>query len=396
MYFLNDRKRLIIFLALLIVAVAGVVLIVLRREPSPAAVRVRAEDLLVISSGTISDSLDDTLKERGLPDADRYRISKAFSKVLNLRRLRSEDEYTIAFSTAAELKYLLIARDLKQYYVFPSTGPAAYRVETRDLAVSSAVVRITGSIESSLWESMSAKSVPPDLILDYADVFSWSVDFLTEVRKGDKYDLVYEYGRAANGKIVSKKILAAVYEGKELGRKLAGLWGKSYYDEAGEAVRGLFLRAPLHYRRISSYFTYHRFHPVLKYVRPHLGIDYAAPSGTPVSAVAEGTVTYAGRKGGFGNYVEIQHISGYITGYGHLSRFARGVRPGRRVGQGDVIAYVGSTGIATGPHLDFRVRQHGGFINFLKIKYRSSGGLSGKEKTAYLYGLKALLPEYFN
>ena len=393
MDFFNDRKRLLIPLALLAMAAAFIAFHIYHSYPE--AVRVRAGKILVISSGTISGSLDDTLKQRGFADADRYRISKAFSKVLNLRRLKPEDEYTIAFSTAAELKYLFIAKDLKQYYVFPSTAPAAYRAYIQELEVSSAVARITGGIEASLWESMSSRGVPPDLILDYADIFSWSVDFLTEVRKGDKYDLIYEYSKAPNGRIVSKKILAAVYEGEETGRKMAGFWGKNYYDDAGESVRSLFLRAPLHYRRISSYFTNKRFHPVLKYIRPHLGIDYAAPTGTPVSAVAEGTVTYASRKGGFGNYIEIRHTAGYVTAYGHLSRFAKGLRPGSRVGQGDVIAYVGATGLSTGPHLDFRVRQNGSFVNFLKIKYRSSGGLSGKEKASYLGWLKALLPEYF-
>ena len=377
----------------LLLAAAAVLLYVRAHSPAPAPVR--SEKMLLISSGSVSGTLDDILKQRGFADADRYHISKAFSKVLDPRRLRAADEYTIAYSTASQFKYMFISRDLKQYYVFPSAGAEAYRAYAREIAVSSSVVRLRGAISSSLWESMSAKGAPPDLILDYADIFSWSVDFLTEVRTGDKYDLVYEYGKGPNGRIVSKHILAAAYEGAGTGRKIAGARGKNYYDEAGESVRSLFLRAPLHYRRISSYFTYHRFHPILKYVRPHLGIDYAAPTGTPVSAVADGTVTYAGLKGGFGNYVEIKHIAGYVTAYGHLSRFAKGIRPGRRVGQGEVIAYVGATGIATGPHLDFRVRLNGGFINFLKIKYRSSGGLSGKEKAAYLGGLKNLLPEYF-
>ncbi len=386
------RKNLIMLLTLTAAAAAFVSF---RIYSSPEAVRARAGKMLVISTGTISGSLDSTLKQRGFADADRYRISGAFSNILNLRRLTPEDEYTIAFSTAAEFKYMFIAKDLKQYYVLPSTDSAGYTFSVLELAVTSATARVAGSIDSSLWESMSALGVPPDLILDYADVFSWSVDFLTEVRKGDKYDLIYEYSKAPNGRMVSKKILAAVYEGEETGRKMAGFWGKGYYDDSGESVRSLFLRAPLHYRRISSYFTNKRFHPVLKYIRPHLGIDYAAPTGTPVSAVAEGTVTYAGRKGGFGNYIELRHTAGYVTAYGHLSRFAKGLHPGLRVGQGDVIAYVGSTGMSTGPHLDFRVRQNGSFVNFLKIKYRSSGGLSGKEKAAYLAGLKISLPEYF-
>lgn len=381
-------------LVLLAISV-GAAFYAFRRFFSPEAVLARTERMVVISSGTISGSLDDTLRRHGLPESERWKISKVLSKHLNLRRLRAEDVYLIAFSTSARFKYLVIDKDLKKYDVLPSTFPAGYSVAVEEVALSSSVVRVAGRISNSLWESMSAQGIPPDLILDYADVFSWSVDFLTEVRAGDKYDLVYERTSIANGKIISKKILAAVYEGAETGRKIAGASGKGYYDENAESVRSLFLRAPLHYRRISSYFSYHRFHPVLKYVRPHLGIDYAAPSGTPVSAVADGVVTCAEWKGGFGNYVEIRHAAGYVTSYGHLRRFAGNVKPGRRVSQGDVIAYVGGTGMATGPHLDFRVRKDGSLINFLKIKYRSNGGLSGKTRSEYLSGLKKLLPEYF-
>ena len=354
----------------------------------------RAGKMIVISSGTISGSLDDTLEQRGLADSERYQISKAYSKVLDLRRLRPEDEYLLALSTSARFKYVVITKDLKEYSVFSSTD-AVYRAYVENVAISSRVARVTGAIRSSLWESMSSQGVPPDVILDYADVFSWSVDFLTEVRGGDKYDLVYEYSTAPNGKIVSKKILAAVYNGAETGRKIAGVWGKGYYDENAGSVRSLFLRAPLHYRRISSFFTYKRFHPILKYVRPHLGIDYAAQSGTPVSAVADGTVIYAGWKGGNGKLIILRHGAGYVSTYGHLSRFAKGISGGRRVNQGDLIGYVGTTGLSSGPHLDFRVKQNDKPLNFLKIKYRSSGGLSGKDKAAYLGGLKILIPEYF-
>jgi len=133
---------------------------------------------------------------------------------------------------------------------------------------------------------------------------------------------------------------------------------------------------------------------VLKYIRPHLGIDYAAPSGTPVSAVADGAVTFAGRKGPNGILVMLRHGAGYATSYGHLSRIRKGLRSGARVSQGDIVGYVGATGLATGPHLDFRIKQNGKFINFLKIKYRSSGGLGGGDKAAFKKLLAELLPEY--
>ena len=387
MHLARSRAKSVVYAGAL--AAAAIVLACFRMCGLPGVFR--AGEMLVISSGTISGSLDDTLKQRGLTDPERYQISKAYSKALDLRRLRPEDEYSIAFSTSARFEYMFIAKDLKRYYVFPSTA-AAYRLFIQDVKVTTSTARVTGAISSSLWESMSAQGVPPDVILDYADVFSWAVDFLTEVRAGDKYDLVYERGAAPDGRIVSKKILAAVYDGAETGRKIAGVWGKGYYDENAASVRSLFLRAPLHYRRISSFFTYKRFHPILKYLRPHLGIDYAAPSGTPVSAVADGTVISAGWNGGNGRLVVLRHGAGYSSTYGHLSRFAKGIRAGRRVSQGDVIGYVGSTGLSSGPHLDFRVKLNGKPLNFMKIKYRSSGGLGGADKTAYLAGLKTLLP----
>lgn len=347
------------------------------------------EPSVVVSSGTITGTLDSVLKGQGLADADRARISRAMSKELNLRRLRPQDTYELTVSTWGSLVSLAVNRDLKTYLLSPSeTGE--YGVFVQDVELAEASGKLHGEISSSLWESMSAAGVPPAAILDYADIFSWSVDFLTEVRAGDRWAIDWTYKTAPDGKVVSQKISAAFYDGKGTGRKNAAAWKGNYYDENGESLRSMFLRAPLHYRRISSYFTNRRFHPVLKYYRPHHGIDYAAPRGTPVSAVADGTVTFAGWKGANGKLVMLKHGGGYSTTYGHLSGFARGVRSGRRVAQGDVVGYVGSTGLSSGPHLDFRIKQNGKPLNFLKIKYRSSGGVSGKAKAVVAAAIAGL------
>lgn len=237
---------------------------------------------------------------------------------------------------------------------------------------------------------MRERGVPPAVILDYADIFSWSVDFLTEVRGGDKWGLDWSFRTDPSGRVVSQRVMAAFYYGSETGRKNAAYYSGAYYDEKGGALRGRFLRAPLHYRRISSHFTYKRFHPILKYVRPHLGIDYAAPAGTPVSAVSDGTVIFAGWKGGNGRLLVLRHGGGYETTYGHLSRYARGIRPGARVSQGDLVGYVGSSGLSSGPHLDFRLKQHGKPLNFLKLGYRPAGGVSGKAREAVAQAIRAL------
>jgi hypothetical protein len=301
---------------------------------------VRGEPPLRISSGTFTSSLDAVLKAEGFDDAVRYKFSSALSKKLNLRRLRPEDSYAITYSTWGSVKYMSVTRDLENYFLFPvETG--GFSLLVRPVELTQGAAKSSGRITSSLWESMSARGVPPAVILDYADVFSWSVDFLTEVRDGDTWALAWSYKTDPAGKALAQKISAAFYDGAETGRKNAAEYAGGYYDENGESLRSMFLRAPLHYRRISSYFTNRRFHPVLKYFRPHHGIDYAAPSGTPVSAVADGTVIFSGWKGGNGRLLIVRHGAGYETTYGHLSRYARGISTGRRVSQGDVIAYVG-------------------------------------------------------
>jgi len=351
-----------------------------------------SEPALRVSSGTFSGSLDALLKTEGFDDGDRYRVSKVLSGKLNLRRLRPEDSYAITYSTWGAFKHLVITKDLQNYFLQPS-GTGDYSLSLQPVELTTSAGRASGEIRSSLWESMSARGVPPAVILDYADIFSWSVDFLTEVRDGDKWALHWDYQTDPAGRVVSQRVMAAFYDGPETGRKNAAYYSGAYYDEKGESLRSMFLRAPLHYRRISSYFTNRRFHPVLKYFRPHQGIDYAAPSGTPVSAVADGTVDFAAWKGGNGRLIVLRHGSGYESTYGHLSRFAKGVRSGRRVSQGDVIGYVGSTGLSSGPHLDFRVKLNGKPLNFLKIKYRSSGGVSGRAKEAAVAAITALSVE---
>jgi len=342
-----------------------------------------------VSSGAFTSSLDAVLKAEGLGDGERYRVSSALAKKLNLRRLRPEDSYELAFSTWGPLKSLSVTKDL-HYYSLSVSDSGEYDVTVQAVELKEGSGKVSGAITASLWESMSAAGVPAAVILDYADIFSWSVDFLTEVRGGDRWSLAWDYTTDPSGKVISQRIRAAYYDGKETGRKNAAAWKGAYYDEKGESLRSMFLRAPLHYRRISSYFTNRRFHPVLKYFRPHQGIDYAAPSGTPVSAVADGTVSFSGWKGGNGRLVILRHGAGYESTYGHLSRFAKGAKRGRRVSQGDVIGYVGSSGLSSGPHLDFRVKLNGKPLNFLKMKYRSSGGVSGTGRRAVAEAIRRL------
>jgi murein DD-endopeptidase MepM/ murein hydrolase activator NlpD len=215
----------------------------------------------------------------------------------------------------------------------------------------------------------------------FADLLAWQVDFLTDPRPGDRFLVLVEELRVHGVELGFGRILVAEYEGPEASARATRWTGPDdvvdWYDDEGKSVRRAFLKSPLNYQRISSHFSARRRHPILKTVRPHWGVDYAAPSGTPVSALGSGVVTFAGRKGGFGNYVEVRHGSAYTTCYGHLSRFCDGVRAGRRVEQGQVLGYVGSTGLSTGPHLDFRVKHHGQFVDPLRIEAPAGRRLAG-------------------
>jgi murein DD-endopeptidase MepM/ murein hydrolase activator NlpD len=219
--------------------------------------------------------------------------------------------------------------------------------------------------------------------MSMADVFECQVDFATDLRAGDDFKVYFEYAvkggrRAGKGRILAAELTVngqshrAYYYSYPEG-------GGAYYDDKGRSMARRFLRAPLNYRRISSSFSYKRFHPILKIYRPHLGIDYAAPTGTPVSAIGSGKVSYVGWKGGYGRYVEIRHDRTYKSTYAHLSRYANGVRAGSRVTKGQVIGYVGSSGLSTGPHLDFRFYKNGKAINFLKTKFPHSKSIPESE-----------------
>jgi len=329
-----------------------------------------------------SEPLYIVLKRAGLQEPKLSEVAGKLKKIINPRELRAGDAYLVAFSTSGVFHRLTVTRGLRRYCVagIKNGGLSSAVIE---IPVYERVKTVSGKIRGSLWNSMIAKGASPQDVMLFADIFSWNIDFLTETREGDKYALAISIKETADGTRVEEKALAAVYDGRETGKRKAFLFENDYYTEAGEVLRKMFLRAPLNYRRISSYFTARRFHPILRRFRPHYGIDYVAPYGTPVSAVADGIVTSAGANGGFGNYVELRHSNGFITSYGHLSRYAKAIRRGEKVKQGEVVGYVGATGLATGCHLDFRVKEKGKFINFLRLKNRSAGGLAAKKIPAF-------------
>jgi murein DD-endopeptidase MepM/ murein hydrolase activator NlpD len=234
------------------------------------------------------------------------------------------------------------------------------------------VRKLTGMVQSTFEEAVLAAGGDPRLAGKLADILDCEIDFFTEVRRGDRFSLLVEEKYVEGSFVGYGEVLYGKYKGEEASgsavyfRPTGGKGG--HYDLEGKSLRRAFLKSPLNYRRISSFFANSRFHPILRTYRPHRGVDYAAAEGTPIVAVADGVVEYAGWKGGYGRFIEIRHDRNHATCYGHLNHFAANVRSGARIKQGEKIGYVGHTGLATGPHLHYEVVENGRSVNPLSMK----------------------------
>lgn len=310
-----------------------------------------------------------SLLRKGLSYDLIYELTSAIKGKLDLRKSLPGDSYTLVATPDSILFFEYQKGMSEKCKVVREKGELKTSVEP--LQFNGIIRSLQGEIKSSLWESMIDKCENPELILKFAEVFEWEIDFLTEPQNGDSFRLIFEEYDKDGEFVKYGDILAAEYKaGNQLYQAVlyqSPDGRKDYFDPSGKSVRKAFLKSPLNYRRISSRFSFSRFHPILKRYRPHLGVDYAAPSGTPVVASGDGVVIFAGWKGGLGKVVEIRHPNGFVTSYGHLSGIAKGIRTGVRVGQKDLIGYVGSTGLSTGPHLDYRVKANGRFVNPLRM-----------------------------
>lgn len=335
------------------------------------------------------DVFSKTFEQTKLSKQESNRILNELKKYININKCKPNDFYEITYSTNTNIeetwtnfKYF---PEGQYFYSIDKSTDNVLKSEKVELQTTSQIFEISGTIENSLWESMSASEIKPAIILAYADMFAWQIDFLTDCRQGDKYKLIYEVKTLEKkDTILSSKIVAGQYitatSTNTAIQFINSKGDEGYFDENGKSVKSAFLKAPLQFKRISSYFTKKRFHPILKYYRAHEGIDYAAPIGTPVSTVGDGIVTKSQYSGGYGNLVIIKHPNGYETYYGHLSKYGKGIKKGVRVKQGQVIGYVGSTGLSTGPHLDFRIKKNGSFFNYLTMKMPPTYTLTGKDK----------------
>lgn len=296
-------------------------------------------------------------------------IVKKTKGVFDVRKIGRGKQYTVFFSkdSLKTVNYIVYEKNKKDYVVFDLRD--TLNVYSGEKKVKTEIKETGGIIRSSLWFAMEDAEVNPILANDLSEIYAWSIDFFG-LQKDDKFKIIFEERFINDTSIGYGKIIAAYFE--HYNDTIYAIPFKqdsvlSFYDLDGNSLRKAFLKAPLKFSRISSGFTYARKHPILKIVRPHLGVDYAAPSGTPVHALGDGTVIKKMYTKGGGNYVKIKHNSVYSTGYMHLKGFAKGIYTGARVSQGQVIGYVGMTGLATGPHLDFRVWKNGRNINPLHV-----------------------------
>ena len=351
------------------------------------------EDSLSVEENRVrsGDFFSTILMRNGISAQDAYNLSDASDSIFDVASIRIGNTYRVWKNGSGVAEYLAYDIDRMKSVVFRCREPYSVWFVEKPVLTETKYADVT--IRSSLWNDMIAAGAPPLLILSLSDIYAWTVDFFG-LQEGDRFRVVYDEKTCEGSVVAVDTVRYALFTSR--GQDYPAVMfdqhdgGNIYWNEKGESMRKAFLKAPLHYSRISSGFSYARRHPVTRRVQPHTGVDYAAPKGTPVVTIGDGVVTSAKYEGAGGNVVRIRHNSVYSTAYLHLSRYASGIRAGKRVKQGDVIGYVGSTGRSTGPHLDFRVWKNGSPINPLKMQSPPAEPLKQENMEAF----RAVLAQY--
>lgn len=355
--------------------------------PAPAVVEAAPTALPAIVDTLRPDqTLSGVWAENELEPGDLPPVVEAGGTVFPWRNLRPGTVFRFVFSREGSLRSVDLKLD-RDRRLLVRRHPDGFRAEMIETPLVKKPRRVSACIESSPWKALVAAGEDPAITVRMARVLAAQVDFYTDLREGDCFDLAFTVDerpdgsyRVANLDAIRFRLGDRTLEAYRFGddEDSADEW----YDQEGRPLERRFLRSPLKYMRISSGFGMRR-HPILRKVRPHNGIDYVAPVGTPVQASGNGTVAYAGRNGGYGVYVRIEHGSRYVTSYAHLSRIASGIRRGARVRQGQVIGYVGSTGLSTGPHLDYRFMVDGRYVDPLSISLPTADPLDPSRMPAF-------------
>lgn len=369
------------------------------QEPElPVAEAPREPEITRMTGIIKSGDTPSTLLEGCMALPEIYNLCNESKDVYSLNNLRAGQPWTMIYSGDA-LVGLEYEIDSEERLVVSVTDagyefrrePIPYEMETRT---------VSGVVESSLFGAINQAGESDELGVRLAGVFAYDIDFTRDLRQGDSFKAIIEK-KYRDGKLVGYGELKAASFTNQGQTYLAYHYtdkkgNSAYYDEKGRPLRKAFLKSPLPFTRISSGYSMSRLHPILKYRRPHQGIDYAAPTGTPISTVADGVIAQAGSNKSQGRFVRVIHSNGYETIYNHMSKFAKVSKKGARVKQGQVIGYVGSTGYSTGPHLDFRMRHNGQLINPLKLKTMPAEPIAKKELPNFMAAiapLKAQLAE---
>ena len=346
-------------------------------------------DSLVVVSGKIESgqTIGELLYLHHIDHPEIFKIEKKSKDIFDLRRAKAGQAYTVLClnDSAQKARYFIYEISDLEYVIYDLGDTLKISRDKKDVEIR--MRKASGVIESSLWNALVGNNMSPSLVYELSsNIYAWTIDFF-RIQKGDYFSIIFEekyvddkfigIGRvyASNFNHMGEDYYAFYFEEEET-------FG-DYFDEKGGALRKAFLRAPLNYSRISSSFSKRRKHPVTGKIKPHLGTDYAAPKGTPILSTANGVITEARYKRNNGNYVKVRHNSTYTTQYLHMSKIKSGIRPGVRVKQGDVIGYVGSTGLATGPHVCYRFWKNGVQVDPYKQKLPPSKPVKEKNRLAY-------------
>jgi len=339
---------------------------------------------------SFSEALQRVLLHNKQADELAEKITQKLSRVVNLRKSRPGETFALVMDYSGKLIRCTYEKNPFEIYTMePDDQDYNLTIAQEDITLERHVVKLSGEIEGSLFQAFAKLGENERLTLAFADIFASRIDFNNDLKRGDRFELLLEKYYKQGQFIGYGRILSAKFEGAK--ERYSAFYYKpsnapkgNYFDETGKTLGTAFLKSPLPIFKLTSTFTMHRKHPVLGVDRPHQGIDLAAPIGTPVMAVADGVISYAGWKNGYGNTIIIKHPGGYETQYAHLSKFSDGIKPGVPVKQKQVIGKVGMTGIATGPHLDYRIAENGVFKNPMSVKFRSVFSLSGQDMKGFL------------
>lgn len=342
------------------------------------------------------DTLSDIFAQLDLKPQLLHTILSLGDETATLKRLHPGEIIKFKLAEQSQLMELMYdidpTRSLRVW-----SGNDGYQTSLIERPIERRVVHSAGVITSSLFEAAQDAGMSDSLTMQLAGIFGWDIDFALDIRDGDRFSVIYDDLYVDGERLRHGDILAAEFINRGETFKAVRYTDPSgvtnYYTPDGDSMRKAFLRSPVDFSRISSGFSMGRFHPVLNRIRAHKGVDYASPTGTPIKATGDGKVSFAGIKGGYGKVVELQHGSRYSTLYGHMSRFGKGIRNGSTVRQGQIIGYVGMTGLATGPHLHYEFRVDGVHRNPLKVQFPDAAPIAAKYKQDFLTKTRVTLAQ---